>query len=575
MRIFRAQFKDRDGEKRKTAKWYLEFRDHLGRVRRMAAFADRPATAALGRTMDKLIARLGSGQGMDRELTEWVERLPSNIRDRLAKFGLLDAELVSARKSLLEHLDDFEAALSRGDRNAQYVREAVAQVKRIVSGCGFTRLSDITADAVERFLDAQRRGAERMSARTFNSYLGAFRHFCAWLVGEGRISASPVGGKRLQRLNVKLDRRLERRALSAGEQRALLTAAENGEPWRGIPGHDRAMLYRAALETGLRWSELRSLTRASLDLDGERPTVTVEAAYSKHRRDDVLPLRPETAATLREYTKGKLPTAAVFRMPLDRGAKMLRLDLAAARGAWIAEAQTPEDHAERERSDYLVAEDAGGRVVDFHALRHTFITSLANAGVHPSTAQALARHSSITLTMDRYTHSDAGRETEAISRLPDLGLPDVAAARKTGTDDADSLGVLLGVSQGTNGPGAGDSMVQNGGKGRNRRTQRKGPETPENGVSGPCKRGVREGTRTPDFQIHNLIQGECQAPAPDGLTTSGDSDLAFCLAFLAGIDPDLAELATAWPGLSSEARDRIRRIAFDTRCDLTDSARTL
>ena len=49
--------------------------------------------------------------------------------------------------------------------------------------------------------------------------------------------------------------------------------------------------------------------------------------------------------------------------------------------------------------------DDAGRVADFHSLRHTFITNLARGGVHPKVAQALARHSTITLTMDRYSHT--------------------------------------------------------------------------------------------------------------------------------------------------------------------------
>ena len=40
-------------------------------------------------------------------------------------------------------------------------------------------------------------------------------------------------------------------------------------------------------------------------------------------------------------------------------------------------------------------------MADFHALRHTFVSNLANSKM----AQPLARHSTITLTMDRYTHS--------------------------------------------------------------------------------------------------------------------------------------------------------------------------
>ena len=44
--------------------------------------------------------------------------------------------------------------------------------------------------------------------------------------------------------------------------------------------------------------------------------------------------------------------------------------------------------------------DASDRAADFHALRHTFITRLARSGVAPAVANSLARHSTITLTMN-------------------------------------------------------------------------------------------------------------------------------------------------------------------------------
>ena len=77
-------------------------------------------------------------------------------------------------------------------------------------------------------------------------------------------------------------------------------------------------------------------------------------------------------------------------------------------------------------------EDESGRVVDLHALRHTFLTNLARGGVHPKTAQALTRHSTITLTMDRYTHSIREEERQALSALPDLDS-ELVAVRATGT----------------------------------------------------------------------------------------------------------------------------------------------
>lgn len=51
----------------------------------------------------------------------------------------------------------------------------------------------------------------------------------------------------------------------------------------------------------------------------------------------------------------------------------------------------------------LDGEDDQGRILDFHSLRVTFITRLSAAGVHPRTAQALARHSKLELTMRTYT----------------------------------------------------------------------------------------------------------------------------------------------------------------------------
>ena len=53
----------------------------------------------------------------------------------------------------------------------------------------------------------------------------------------------------------------------------------------------------------------------------------------------------------------------------------------------------------------------------FHQLRHTFITSLARAGVHPSTMQRLARHSDPRTTLHVYTHVQMEQERAAIEAL--------------------------------------------------------------------------------------------------------------------------------------------------------------
>ena len=84
--------------------------------------------------------------------------------------------------------------------------------------------------------------------------------------------------------------------------------------------------------------------------------------------------------------------------------------------------------------------DDADRTVDFHALRHTYITNVVKGGASPKIAQALARHSKITLTMDTYTHISLHDQRGALDALPVVPLGDDCqrekyALPKTGTDD--------------------------------------------------------------------------------------------------------------------------------------------
>ena len=101
-----------------------------------------------------------------------------------------------------------------------------------------------------------------------------------------------------------------------------------------------------------------------------------------------------------------------------KAGEILGRDLAVARKAWLDEASNSQEREEREQSDYLESEDAAGQVVDFHSLRHWFITYLVTANCPPRVAQTLARHSTISLTMDRYTHLGTDDLVAGLKRLP-------------------------------------------------------------------------------------------------------------------------------------------------------------
>jgi integrase len=52
-----------------------------------------------------------------------------------------------------------------------------------------------------------------------------------------------------------------------------------------------------------------------------------------------------------------------------------------------------------------------------HSLRHTFATTLADKGVHPSTAQKLLGHSDIRMTLAIYTHATDSMRDAATAAL--------------------------------------------------------------------------------------------------------------------------------------------------------------
>jgi len=83
----------------------------------------------------------------------------------------------------------------------------------------------------------------------------------------------------------------------------------------------------------------------------------------------------------------------------------------------------------------IAYQDAAGRYVDFHALRHTAGSLLAASGAHPKVVQSIMRHSDINLTMSRYSHVLSGQESAAVENLPSFSL-EAEEARATGTEGA-------------------------------------------------------------------------------------------------------------------------------------------
>ncbi len=373
---------------RQSSKWYVKYRDADGIVRCVPAFTDKLAS-----------------QQLEAKLVKEAE---------LAKAGIVDRYKEHRRRPLSEHLEDFRESLLAKGNTLKHASLIVYRVRAVIAGCGFTTWNDLQPSKVQRYLAGLRNNGEGISAQTFNFYLQAVKQFSRWMVQDQRASESPL--EHLKGLNVRTDRRHDRRALEPDQIRRLLEATATAPKRFGMSGYERYLLYRFAAETGLRANEIRHLKVTDFDFDNL--TVSCQAGYSKRRREDVQPLRSDAAVLLKEFFRGKMPNVKAFGgtcgQLTKRTSDMIKADLADAGIAYC---------------------DDSGRYVDFHSLRHTTGTLLAAAGVHPKVAQSIMRHSDINLTMSRYTHTLAGQEAKAVAGLPDLSLPTREKQVATGTDD--------------------------------------------------------------------------------------------------------------------------------------------
>lgn len=141
----------------------------------------------------------------------------------------------------------------------------------------------------------------------------------------------------------------------------MIAAAEIGKPWRGINGHDRAILYRVAVGTGFRAGELQSLTAHSITTDGDTPCILLRAKTSKRRREDMQPIRSDLATKLAEWIDGNNISGQLWPGTWHKkAAMMVRRDMKVARKQYLDAAESTSDAQNRAESDFMLVEDQFG-----------------------------------------------------------------------------------------------------------------------------------------------------------------------------------------------------------------------
>ncbi|SFB62745.1 AP2-like DNA-binding integrase domain-containing protein [Cohnella sp. OV330] len=208
-----------------------------------------------------------------------------------------------------------------------------------------------------------------------------------------------------------------------------------------------SIVFELAANTGMRQSEILGLQWDDVDLEGQ--TISVRQAYTKaevgHDMDDTkndssersIALFPQTVALLRRHREKQIQemqdNQAFYQdhglvVQTSVGTPLGPRNLARNYYAIL-------DRIERKQTE---RKEAGRPFIDFkrirfHDIRHTHATILLKRGVHPKIVQERLGHSSITVTLDTYSHVLPNLQA---SVLRSLGPSILGVSKKKSPKDA-------------------------------------------------------------------------------------------------------------------------------------------
>ena len=252
-----------------------------------------------------------------------------------------------------------------------------SRINVICSHIGDMDVSDVTARDVERMYAALMSGdtlsGKPMSASSIRELHVTLVSFFADMAGDGAVSESPM--PRVVRPRPEPS---SRRAMPEDEMDMLMARLDAPDP--------RQLAVKLICAFGLRAFE--ACNAELRDWDGRSLSVRVSKTKAGVRS---IPAPSQMARELDAIAGGPHDPIA----PSPGGGKMRPADL----GRWW------KAHRADFGTDFLL-----------HELRHSYATRLARHGVNPRVAQKLLGHSSLSTTLEVYTHVTDDMEEDAVAR---------------------------------------------------------------------------------------------------------------------------------------------------------------
>lgn len=238
------------------------------------------------------------------------------------------------------------------------------------------------------------------------------------------VRAGLIGRNPCERVTPPRPERAEIQTISPDDMQKVIAYLQEHAPWSVAP-------TSLALYSGARRSEILALRWEDLQLDAVPPSLWIRRARVQLDKglDAVRP--PKSAKGIRTIV---LSAGAVAALKAHRAAVLSDADLIEREvkpSDWVfADALgTPYKPASLSQA-FKRACEATGVEGHFHAIRHTHASALLRANVHPKVVQERLGHSTISTTIDTYSHVAPGLQqaaAEAFDKAFEVAVPALPA----------------------------------------------------------------------------------------------------------------------------------------------------
>ncbi len=192
--------------------------------------------------------------------------------------------LTPKESPIAQHVEEYVRGLEAKGCVEGHVDGVQKRLTWFLEETKITRLSQLRPSLADTALKTLRDAGK--SDRTVSHYCAALKSFSRWAKKDRRTREDLLAD--LDRPKIVTENK--RAALSPEQAARLVTTTRAGKFRRGMTGEDRSWLYTLAIYTGLRRSELQSLTPESFDLDTSPPIVSLPGRDTKNSDDATQPL---------------------------------------------------------------------------------------------------------------------------------------------------------------------------------------------------------------------------------------------------------------------------------------------